>query len=476
MAVTETSPVELVQNPAFGSQVFWSFGRGYQGEKIGDLPPLPSFFLVLPLILHGPTLREIKSTNLPSGLARLVSKLAEQREMLFAVHNRAVALRDLSLQSIAAGIATKLLHLDYESAFVGRTTSSCRLRRSASNSTFRVPKNLVAGSPGYRKGRSFHSLRSSPNAVPNPQTHSLVEDRTQTPGARIRARDGQRHQRRVEDRKIRCYPDYRLLFGLGKCSIPVGTIRDACAWFGIMIDTLEGQKLLARREPGEARQTGDMFILEGEVVEVPAGVPQKNTTAESVKRMLDRLAGLSNLGLDPDSNSGFQSRVSFRDLIAFTFQPQYIVANPMVLFFNADTTEHREKLKAIFPYVLGALTPEMLAARWEIERLQRELRRTEAAFAATKSGVRTWQNETQAWMRQAIEFGLLPVGTAIPTEWIDIVDLLRRAAGANTRTSFTTLESMEPTLLRLQTLRAQESEAATALSERRQQLNEMQRF
>jgi hypothetical protein len=262
----------------------------------------------------------------------------------------------------------------------------------------------------------------------------------------------------------------------GKCSIPVGTIRDACAWFGIMIDTLEGQKLLARREPGEARQTGDMFILEGEVIEVPAEVPQKNTTAESVKRMLDRLAGLSNLGLDPDSDSGFQSRVSFRDLIAFTFQPQYIVANPMVLFFNADTTEHREKLKAIFPYVLGALTPEMLAARWEIERLQRELRRTEAAFAATKAGVRTWQNETQAWMRQAIEFGLLPVGTAIPIEWIDIVDLLRRAAGANTRTAFTTLESIEPTLLRLQTLRAQESEAATALSERRQRLNEMQRL
>jgi hypothetical protein len=38
----------------------------------------------------------------------------------------------------------------------------------------------------------------------------------------------------------------------------------------------------------------------------------------------------------------------------------------MVLFFNADTTEHREKLKAIFPYVLGALTPEMLAARWKL--------------------------------------------------------------------------------------------------------------
>jgi hypothetical protein len=262
----------------------------------------------------------------------------------------------------------------------------------------------------------------------------------------------------------------------GKCSIPVGTIRNACAWFGIVIDTLEGLKLLARREPGEARQTGDMFILEGETIEIPKTVPQKNTIAENVKAMLDRLAGLSNLGLDPESESGFQSRVSFRDLIAFTFQPQYIVANPMVLFFNADTTEHREKLKAIFPYVLGALTPEMLAARWEIERLQRELRRKEAALASTKDGVLAWQNETQAWIRQAVEFGLLPVEVVIPTDWADIVDLLRRAAGANTRTSFTTIESIEPTLVQLQTLQAQESTAAVALSERRQRLSEMQRL
>jgi hypothetical protein len=262
----------------------------------------------------------------------------------------------------------------------------------------------------------------------------------------------------------------------GKCSIPVGTIRDACAWFGIVIDTLDGQKLLARREPGDARQTGDMFILEGSTVDVPLEAPEKNTTADSVKRMLDGLAGLSRLGLNPDSDSGFQSRVGFRDLTAFTFQPQYIVANPMVLYFNADTTEHREKLKAIFPYVLGALTSEMLAAQWEIDRLQIELRRKEAALASTKSAVRAWQAETQAWVRQSIELGLLPVNTAIPAEWTGVVDLLRLAVGANTRTAFATLETIEPTLQQLQTLRLRESEAAAELSERRQRLNEIQRL
>ncbi|MBB4145899.1 DUF3732 domain-containing protein [Rhizobium rhizoryzae] len=268
--------------------------------------------------------------------------------------------------------------------------------------------------------------------------------------------------------------DYCL--GSGKCSIPVGTIRTACAWFGLVIETLEGQKLLARREPGDARQTGDMFIAEGDTVDIPVQAPERNTTADAVKRKLDTLAGLSQLGLDPNSDSGFQSRVSFRDLLAFTFQPQYIVANPMVLFFNADTSEHREKLKAIFPYVIGALTPDMLLAKWEIDRLQREARRKQSALDAARKAVNAWQLETQARLRQAIELGLLPPNTAIPDEWPDIIDLLRKAAEADTRQAFTTVDSIDGTLARLQELRQAESEAAATLGEKRQAYNELQRL
>lgn len=259
----------------------------------------------------------------------------------------------------------------------------------------------------------------------------------------------------------------------GKCSIPVGVIREACSWFGIIIETIEGQKLLARREPGDARQTGDMFLLEGQNIEIPEKAPERNTTADIVKRALDKLAGLSQLGLNPESEV---ARVSFRDLVAFTFQPQYIVANPMVLYFNADTSEHRDKLRAIYPYVLGAITPEMLAARWEIERLNRDLRRREAALLATRQAVRAWQAETQAWLRNAIEFGLLPSDTQIPAEWENVVDLLHRATTTNTRTAFASLQSIEPSLEQLRVLRQQEAEAAAQLGELRQRLNEIQRI
>jgi hypothetical protein len=262
----------------------------------------------------------------------------------------------------------------------------------------------------------------------------------------------------------------------GKCSIPVGTIRKACSWFGIVIQTMEGEKLLARREPGEAKQTGDMMLLEASQVEIPVDTPSKNTTADAVKRRLDQLASLSQLDLDPDNPSGFQSRVSFRDLTAFMFQPQYIVANPAVLFFNADTNEHREKLKSIFPYVLGALTSEMLEAKWEIDRVHRLVRRKETEFQARAASVQTWKTEAEGWIRQALEFGLHSIDGPLPTEWPDTLDILRSIAGTNSRNARPTVQTIETTLGQLESLRERERITAADLSEKRQRLNEVQRL
>jgi hypothetical protein len=207
--------------------------------------------------------------------------------------------------------------------------------------------------------------------------------------------------------------DYCL--GSERCAVPVKTIRDASAWFGIMITTSEGEKLLARREPGSQQSTGDMFILEGRSIEIPRVVPGKNTSSDEVKRMLDKLAGLSNLGFDPSGFAGgFKGRPSFRDLLAFAFQPQNIIANPDVLFFKADTMEHKEKLRTIFPYVLGAVTPDVLARRWEVEQILRELRRKEREQDALRTASAKWRAELKNWVSEARELGILGTDAVAP--------------------------------------------------------------
>jgi hypothetical protein len=112
------TPVTLVQNPALGAILLWKFCRGFQKERPDALPVLISLFCVLPILYHAPTLRDLKSTYLPSGLGKFATKLGERRESLIAVHDRAVLMRELTLDSVATGTATNLLRLNYSTAEV----------------------------------------------------------------------------------------------------------------------------------------------------------------------------------------------------------------------------------------------------------------------------------------------------------------------------------------------------------------------
>lgn len=118
------TPITLVQNPALGALLLWKFCRGYQKERPDILPVLHSLFCVLPIVYHAPTLGELKSTNLPSGLVKFATKLAEHREALIALHDRALAMRELTFASVATGAATRLLRLNYSTAEVSAIDES----------------------------------------------------------------------------------------------------------------------------------------------------------------------------------------------------------------------------------------------------------------------------------------------------------------------------------------------------------------
>ena len=73
--------------------------------------------------------------------------------------------------------------------------------------------------------------------------------------------------------------DYCL--GSSTCTIPVNTIRKYCEWFGVVVATAQGEKLLARKEPGVQRGTDDMFLMEAErITKIPSRLA-KNTTASA---------------------------------------------------------------------------------------------------------------------------------------------------------------------------------------------------
>lgn len=268
--------------------------------------------------------------------------------------------------------------------------------------------------------------------------------------------------------------DYCL--GSSTCSIPVNTIRKHCEWFGVIVATAQGDKLLARREPGAQRSTDDMFVMEADTIDdVPHRIV-KNTNADAVKRLLDDLAALSKLDFSGgEESTGFDGRPSFRDLAAFTFQPQNIVANPDVLFFKTNTYEHREKLRKIFPYVLGAVTPGLMAKQFELQRTKSELRRKERELKEAQEVSAQWLADLTSKFSEAQELGLTPKPEQPPTRG-QMIELLEEVVARTDLTITVSSATISEALSELAGLEAEEREVSRELTTLRHRLEEMNRM
>lgn len=111
------SEIDRVYNPALGAFLIWRASGGYFIESSHAMP-VPAAFVVLPVALHAQSRLALESTNLPSGLSLFAAKLGKEQENLLAVHERALALRSLTLASISAGSMARLLKVDAQTATI----------------------------------------------------------------------------------------------------------------------------------------------------------------------------------------------------------------------------------------------------------------------------------------------------------------------------------------------------------------------
>lgn len=164
--------------------------------------------------------------------------------------------------------------------------------------------------------------------------------------------------------------DYCL--GATRCAIPVGVIRDTTDWFGLLLSLNGRRVLVARRSPGVGK-SAEEFYIDQQFTALPdliLGIYSLRQFKDCYNAML----GLTNLPMTTDEQTAQnEGRPSYRDLAAFNFLPQHIVANPNTLFYKADTYEHRERLRRVMPYALGIIDTKYVTNERERARLQRTL-------------------------------------------------------------------------------------------------------
>ena len=186
---------------------------------------------------------------------------------------------------------------------------------------------------------------------------------------------------------------------------------------GLHLQLANTEMIVARRNPESQQTTTDFYWTEGLNLDVPLTV-EKNARVEDLKNRFNQISHLPTLDFSADENVGFGGRPSSRDMAAFNFQPQHIVANPYTLFFKADTTEHREKLRIIFPLALGAIDANTLAKQRELRDTEREHERLRRELDARLAAARAWEAEVESYYLQARALGLLPDSPPPEAGWI----------------------------------------------------------
>jgi hypothetical protein len=266
--------------------------------------------------------------------------------------------------------------------------------------------------------------------------------------------------------------DYSL--GSSKCTIPVGVIREKTEWFGVVIQLEDKKVLFARKEPGVHSQSSEVYINEDfdELEQLPR--PSSITNVEYLKNRLNEISNMPYLTLtDQTDDSSSGKRASFRDFSAFQFQPQHIVANPYTMFFKADTAEHQDRLKNIFPLVLGAIDKKTLFLKQELKMLEQELQKKQRMMAEINQYTNNWLLQLKDYYSKAREYGLLKNAPEASVGWSSqsYVDYLKNVS-INTSISVLQLEhkATERAVKELQSLTEEESDISRDIGIQRHHL------
>ncbi len=274
--------------------------------------------------------------------------------------------------------------------------------------------------------------------------------------------------------------DYCL--GSTKCTIPVGPIRKTTAWFGILVVHGNTELLLARQEPGAQKATNQMFFEEGKNIVIPDTIIESNRSSQQVVNRLNQLCKLPSLdfSLSSEESKAYEAAPSFKDFIAFCFQPQHIIANPYTLFYEADTIEHKLKLKTIFPLALGLIQANTLELQRRLSILQNELKEKKGILLDKQKIKNAWEAEIKGNYVRALELGILKDAPFPEESWKleDYVVYLQQVPEIIQRMKFPQLSSGITNRVIKYIIKVQQNEAAilSDLEEKAFRLSLLQSF
>lgn len=207
--------------------------------------------------------------------------------------------------------------------------------------------------------------------------------------------------------------DYCL--GNSDCSIPIGQIRNLVDVFALKISINGKDIFIGRDSPRSTGQSSKKMYFQE--IDVKGEYSQFNSNewfvnkenyshnSDSIKNILNSYGKF--LNVEEFTNDKEDSiTVGFRDTTAFQFQSQSIIANGNTIFFNTDDFFHQNRLRKLFPLVLGYKSYEILFLEEEIKNLEKDCSKLSSKVEDLKDKYQNWQSNIYEYYSEAIKLGL----------------------------------------------------------------------
>ena len=264
--------INLINNPALGAYLQWKYSLAYiENHKEQAASPGILLFLVLPVLFHRPTLDFIDGTNRPTGLAKFSEKFLDVKNkksgLLMSLHTRVLDMKTTSMHSLQMAIDRSLVTLIPETGRVVPFNANQihppktmppiirKMGKNADKLGFWFSKNSLKEISFYLKVFFLMEFQIdkivlwSRDITKKPRIISFETGKLNIiTGA---SRTG----------KSAIIPIIDYCLASSTCSIPVDIIRDACGWFGVVVQVYDGQILLARECPEGNKPSQVMYRL-----------------------------------------------------------------------------------------------------------------------------------------------------------------------------------------------------------------------
>lgn len=204
-----------------------------------------------------------------------------------------------------------------------------------------------------------------------------------------------------------------------RSNIPVGTIINKASWFGVRLKVEDNYMVIARENKDNS--SGKFYYDFSKNAPIPDEPCINETDADMFRIKLNNIFGIPFFNVDENIY-----RPSFRDLVAFNFQPQNIVANPNCLLYKSDLSKYRTRLRNIFNFAIGAENADTLYKKQLKQKFEEELDALVKERNEKQSFIFNETMKQQDLIIRAIGYGLIEKEDVILNDQSSIINNLKK--------------------------------------------------